>query len=60
MNGIATKKVSIIVPVHNAEKTLNMCVESIINQDYGNIECILVENNSTDSSGASCLKYADE
>lgn len=34
MNGIATKKVSIIVPVHNAEKTLNMCVESIINQDY--------------------------
>lgn len=53
MNGIATKKVSIIVPVHNAEKTLNMCVESIINQDYGNIECILVENNSTDSSGAS-------
>ena len=60
MNGIAEKKVSIIVPVHNAEKTLDACVKSIINQDYGNIECILVENNSTDSSGVSCLKYADK
>lgn len=60
MSSIELKKVSIIVPVHNAEKTLDVCVKSIINQDYGNIECILVENNSTDNSNASCLKYAEE
>lgn len=60
MNGVADKKVSIIVPVHNAEKTLDACVKSIISQDYSNIECILVQNNSTDKSNAFCLKYADK
>lgn len=56
MNGVADKKVSIIVPVHNAEKTLDTCVKSIINQDYSNIECILVQNNSTDKSNAFLLE----
>lgn len=50
-------KVSIIVPVHNAEKTLDECLRSILNQSYENIECILVENGSEDLSQQICLNY---
>lgn len=57
---IKSKKVSIIVPVHNAEKTLDVCVNSILEQDYDNIECLLIENNSSDCSSAICLKYAEK
>ena len=52
-------RVSIIVPVHNAEKTLDACVKSIIEQDYRNIECLLVENGSTDESIQVCRRYSD-
>ena len=54
------KKVSIIVPVHNASGTLDRCVNSILKQNYDNIECILVENGSTDSSREMCLEYATQ
>lgn len=57
---LKSKKVSIIVPVHNAEKTLDVCISSILEQDYDNIECILVENNSSDCSSAICSKYAEK
>lgn len=43
-------KISIIVPVYNAEKTLAKCVNSIINQSYNNIEIILINDGSRDSS----------
>lgn len=52
-------KVSIIIPVHNAVATIDRCVRSIIEQSYSNIECILVENGSNDSSLEMCKKYAD-
>lgn len=44
--------VSIIIPVFNSERTLEKCVESIINQSYSinNIEIILVDNGSSDDS----------
>ncbi|MCM3150853.1 glycosyltransferase [Priestia megaterium] len=42
--------VSIIVPVYNVEKYLKRCIESIINQDYKNIEVIIVNDGSTDDS----------
>ena len=51
-------KISVIVPVYNAEKTLNYCVNSIVNQTYKNLEIILVENGSTDNSLAVCKEYA--
>ena len=54
-----TLKVSIIVPVHNSEKSLSRCVESILSQDYKNIECILIENGSTDNSRLLCSRYAE-
>ena len=53
-------KVSIVIPVYNAEKYLEQCIESIVNQDVGftNIELILVNDGSKDGSGKICEKYA--
>ena len=53
------KKVSIVVPVYNSEKTLARCVESIISQTYVKLEIILVDDGSTDTSGAICDKYTE-
>ena len=48
------KLISIIVPVYNVEKYLERCVESLVNQTYQDIEIILVDDKSTDSSGELC------
>ncbi len=48
---------SVIVPVYNAEKYIRECIESIINQTYKNLELILVNDGSTDSSGEICDLY---
>lgn len=53
-------KVSVIVPVYNVEKYLPKCVESILNQTEKEIEIILVDDGSTDESGAICERYAQE
>ena len=50
-------KISIIVPVYNVEKYLSECLDSIINQSYKNIEIILINDGSTDSSLEICQKY---
>ncbi len=49
--------VSIIVPVYNVEKYLDRCINSILNQDYHNIEVFLIDDGSTDKSGYICDKY---
>lgn len=46
--------VSVVVPINNTEKYLIKCVNSIIAQSYKNIEIILVDDGSTDSSPALC------
>ena len=53
--------ISIIVPVYNVEQYLRKCIESIKNQTYTNIEIIIVDDGSTDNSGAICdeLKQTD-
>lgn len=53
------KLVSIIVPVYNAEKYLDKCISSILEQTYHNIELILVNDGSTDRSEQICLKHAN-
>ena len=50
--------VSIIVPVYNAENTIPRCIESILNQEYSDFELLLVNDGSTDGSGAVCDAYA--
>lgn len=52
--------ISIIVPVYNIENYLAECVESIVNQTYGSIEIILVDDGSTDTSGKMCDDFAKE
>jgi glycosyltransferase involved in cell wall biosynthesis len=51
-------KVTVIVAIYNVERFVEKCIQSIISQDYVNLEIILVDDCSTDSSGAICDKYA--
>ena len=53
-------KVSIIVPVYNAEKYLERCVNSLRNQTLKDVEIILVDDSSTDSSLEICNQMAKE
>lgn len=52
------KKVSVIIPVYNVEAFLPKCIESVIQQTYSNIEIILVDDGSRDSSLSICENYA--
>jgi len=51
-------KISIIVPVHNVEKYLAECLDSILSQTFTDFECILVNDNSPDKSPEICDEYA--
>ena len=53
-----TELISVIVPVYNVERYLRRCVDSILHQTYRNLEVLLVDDGSTDASGAICDKYA--
>lgn len=50
--------ISVIVPVFNVAGYLPQCVDSILSQDYGNLEVILIDDGSTDGSGEICDRYA--
>ena len=57
-----TFKISVVMPVYNAEKELNAAIDSIINQSLGfeNIELIIVDDCSTDNSRNIISDYANE
>ena len=50
-------KISVIVPVYNAEKYLEKCVESILNQTYSNFELLLINDGSVDNSSKVCHSF---
>lgn len=50
-------KLSIIVPIYGVERYLRKCVDSLLNQDMSDYEIILVDDGSTDGSGAICDSY---
>ena len=51
--------ISIIVPIYNAEQFLRECIDSILSQNYSNIEIILVNDGSRDGSLNICQSYDD-
>ena len=53
-------KFSIIIPVYNAEKTLCRCLDSLVVQTYEDVEIILVNDGSVDSSRNICETYRDK
>ena len=50
--------VSIVVPVYNAKDYLEACLDSVINQSYKNLEIILIDDGSSDSSSDILDSYA--
>ncbi len=53
-------KVSVIVPVYNGEKAIERCIRSILDQEYKDLECIVVDDGSKDSSPAILDRLAKE
>lgn len=50
-------KVSVIIPVFNAEKYISTCIESLISQSYSDFEIICVDDGSTDNSPRILQQY---
>ena len=53
-------KISIIVPVYNAEQYLPKCIESILDQKEKDFELLLIDDGSQDNSGKICDTYAEK
>ena len=54
------QKLSVIVPVYNVEQYLERCLDSLVTQTYSNLEIILIDDGSSDNSGAICDQYAEQ
>ena len=54
------KLISVIINVYNAEKYIEKCLESVINQTYKNLEILIINDGSTDNSIKLCKKYKDK
>lgn len=54
---ILKELVSIVIPVYNCEHFLDRCISSVITQSYENVEVILVDDGSSDSSSAICDRW---
>lgn len=52
--------ISVIVPVYNAEKYLQRCVDSILKQSFTDFEVLLIDDGSHDRSGELCDEYGDK
>lgn len=54
------EKVSIIIPVYNAELVIARCLDSVIAQTYKNIDVILINDGSLDNSEEICNEYVSK
>ena len=54
------KVVSVVVPIYNVENYLDKCVNSIVNQTYGELEIILVDDGSKDNSSKICDEWKEK
>lgn len=52
--------VTVIIPMHNGEKYISRCIESILNQSYKNLEILIIDDNSDDSSAEIIKKYMQQ
>ena len=52
--------ITIVLPIYNVEKYLDRCMHSIVNQTFSNLEILMIDDGSTDSSGVLCDKWAKE
>ncbi len=52
--------ISVIVPVYNAEKYIEDCIQSVLNQTYRNLELILIDDGSRDAGGKVCADWAQK
>lgn len=50
-------KISIVVPVYNVEDCILQCLQSVVNQNYDNLECIIVDDCGTDQSITLCKQF---
>ncbi len=60
MSNISSQLVSVIIPVYNVENYLAECIESVINQTYKNLEILLIDDGSLDTSGKICDEFAQK
>ena len=51
------KLISVIIPIFNSEKYLKRCIDSILKQTYNNLEILLIDDGSTDTSKKICEEY---
>lgn len=56
----STPRISVIIPIYNAEKTLRRCIDSIVRQSFADYELLLVDDGSTDSSPEICDMYSGQ
>jgi glycosyltransferase involved in cell wall biosynthesis len=57
MSEECTPLVSVIIPVYNSARTLDKCIESVVNQTYKNWEIIIIDSDSTDGTREIALKW---
>ncbi len=55
---MSTPRVSVLMPVYNAQRYLARAVESVLAQTFRNFECLVIDDGSTDESGAMLARYA--
>lgn len=52
--------VTVVLPIYNVEKYLDRCIESVVGQTYENIEILLIDDGSTDSSSDICDRWLEK